>query len=84
MQVFNENPSPPDLRRIHELIKQAHTGNSDGAELAKLINEGVLYWEQLGTTNLTNEQQQAFDDFNQMHKYIAQHQLQGIDKALYS
>ena len=80
MPEFNQ----PDLRRINELVKEAHAGDSDGVELAKLINEGIQFWEQQDTSNLTDEQRQAFDSFNLIHQYIAQHQLQGIDKALYS
>ena len=82
MQVSNS--FPPDLCKINELIKQAHASNSDGVELATLIKEGIQYWEQQDINNLTSEQQQAFDRFDQIHKYITQHQLEGIDKALYS
>jgi hypothetical protein len=75
--------SPPDLRRINELIKQALTGKGDGVELAKLMEEGVQFWEQQDSNNLTDEQLQEFDKFNKMNQYVASHQLQGIDKALY-
>ena len=76
--------SPPDLYRINELIKQSQMRNGDSTELAKLVEDGIRYWEQQDKNNLTAEQHRAFDSFNQMHKYIAQHQLKGVDKALYS
>jgi hypothetical protein len=75
---------PPDLDRMNELIKQAHSGSDDGrVELAKLVEDGILYWQQQSTGNINAEQQAAFVKFNQMHQYIARHQLPGIDKALY-